>query len=133
MTVFNIKDLHSKRLKWVERIKRPTRTNGWPDELHAKASDYASNRHDTYIAKMKKGEVKKHSKEILKWIWVAHYEGDKEGYWTAKGDDRFTTDPDKLFNEKKHWVGLTDEELREFDVDFIEAKLMIAKLKERNT
>ena len=68
----------------------------YDDELHAKASDYASNRHDTYIAEMKKGEVKKHSKEILNWIWVAHYEGYKEGYWTATGNDRFTTDPDKL-------------------------------------
>jgi len=34
---------------------------------------------------------------------------------------------------QRPWVGLTDEELREFDVDPIEAKLMIAKLKERNT
>ena len=33
---------------------------------------------------------------------------------------------------KGAWVGLTDEELREFDVDPIEAKLMIAKLKEKN-
>ena len=72
----------------------------YDDELHAKASDYASNRHDTYIAKMKKGEVKKHSKDILNWIWVAHYEGYKEGYWAATGDDRFTTDPAKL-KEKK--------------------------------
>ena len=48
------------------------------------------------IAKMQKGEVKKHSKDILNWIWVAHYEGYKEGYWTATGNDRFTTDPDKL-------------------------------------
>ena len=48
------------------------------------------------IAKMKKGEVKKHSKDILNWIWVAHYEGYKEGYWTATGNDRFTTDPAKL-------------------------------------
>ena len=37
------------------------------------------------------------------------------------------------FTKQKEWVGLTDEELREFDVDPIEAKLMIAKLKERNT
>ena len=34
---------------------------------------------------------------------------------------------------QRTWVGLTDEELREFDVDPIEAKLMIAKLKEKNT
>jgi hypothetical protein len=33
---------------------------------------------------------------------------------------------------KREWIGLTDEELREFDVDPIEAKLMIAKLKEKN-
>ena len=73
----------------------------YDDELHEKASAYASNRHDTYIAKMKKGEVKKHSKDILNWIWVAHYEGYKEGYWTAKGDDHFTTDPAKL-KEKRN-------------------------------
>ena len=36
------------------------------------------------------------------------------------------------FTKQKEWVGLTDEELREFDVDPIEAKLMIAKLKEKN-
>lgn len=30
-------------------------------------------------------------------------------------------------------LSLTDEEIREFDVDPVEAKLMIAKLKEKNT
>ena len=40
---------------------------------------------------------------------------------------------DKAVNAmSRPWVGLTDEELREFDVDPIEAKLMIAKLKEKN-
>ena len=39
---------------------------------------------------------------------------------------------DVMFAQRT-WVGLTDEELREFDVDPIEAKLMIAKLKEKNT
>jgi hypothetical protein len=34
---------------------------------------------------------------------------------------------------QRQWAGLTDEELREFDVDPVEAKLMIAKLKEKNT
>ena len=123
----------------------------YDDELHEKASAYASNRHDTYIAKMQKGEVKKHSKEILNWIWVAHYEGYKEGYWTAKGDDRFTTDPDKLFNEKKHWVGLTDGEILAVNMSTVTklidepivcdtdhniiqlGKAIEAKLKERNT
>ena len=57
----------------------------YDDELHEKASAYASNRHDTYIAKMQKGEVKKHSKEILNWIWVAHYEGYKEGHMSKDG------------------------------------------------
>ena len=38
-----------------------------------------------------------------------------------------------LAQPQRTWVGLTDEELREFDVDPIEAKLMIAKLKEKNT
>ena len=41
---------------------------------------------------------------------------------------------DKAVNamSKRTWVGLTDEEIREFDVDPVEAKLMIAKLKEKN-
>jgi hypothetical protein len=34
---------------------------------------------------------------------------------------------------QRQWVDLKDEEMREFDVDPIEAKLMIAKLKEKNT
>jgi len=34
---------------------------------------------------------------------------------------------------QRPFVGLTDEEMREFDVDPVEAKLMIAKLKEKNT
>ena len=42
---------------------------------------------------------------------------------------------DKAVNSmsQRTWVDLTDEELREFDVDPIEAKLMIAKLKDKNT
>ena len=65
----------------------------YDDELHAKAGEYASNRRDAYIAQMQKGEVKKNSKDILNWIWVAHYEGYKQGYWKASGNDRYTTDP----------------------------------------
>ena len=34
---------------------------------------------------------------------------------------------------QRTWVDLTDEELSKFDVDPVEAKLMIAKLKEKNT
>ena len=33
---------------------------------------------------------------------------------------------------QRTWVGLTDEEIYEFDVDPVEAKLMLAKLKEKN-
>lgn len=66
------------------------------DELHQLAADYASNRRDGYLAQMQLGEVKKKTKDELNWIWVAHYEGFKEGHWTAMGDDRYTTDPSKL-------------------------------------
>jgi hypothetical protein len=34
---------------------------------------------------------------------------------------------------KREWVGLTDEELSDFDVDPVEAKAMIQRLKEKNT
>ena len=68
----------------------------YDDELHKKASAYASNRKDAYLEKMQLGKVKKKSQDELNWVWAAHYEGYKEGYWAATGDDRFTTDPDKL-------------------------------------
>jgi len=53
----------------------------YDDELHAKASDYASNRRDGYLAQMQLSKVKKKTQDELNWIWVAHYEGYKEGYW----------------------------------------------------
>ena len=54
--------------------------------------------------------------------------------WGTKGKETsMIEDDDDIQEYKKPWVGLTDEELREFDVDPIEAKLMIAKLKEKNT
>ena len=68
----------------------------YDDELHEKAATYASNRKNAYIAKMQQGKVEKHTQDELNWIWAAHYEGYREGYWTAKGDDRYTTDPVKL-------------------------------------
>jgi hypothetical protein len=42
---------------------------------------------------------------------------------------------DKAVNamSQRQWVGLTDEEISQFDVDPIEAKQLIAKLKEKNT
>ena len=68
----------------------------YDDELHKKASDYASNRRDGYLEKMTLGKVENKTQDELNWIWVAHYEGFKEGHWTAMGDDRHTTDPAKL-------------------------------------
>lgn len=38
----------------------------------------------------------------------------------------------KEWEIKRPWVDLTDKELSEFDVDPVEAKKMIAKLKEKN-
>ena len=53
--------------------------------------------------------------------------------WGTKGKETsMIEDDDDIQEYKKPWVGLTDEELREFDVDPIEAKLMIDKLKEKN-
>ena len=57
-------------------------------------------------------------------------EGSVEGYNAVKV---MCGDVQKMLPPQREWVGLTDEELREFDVDPIEAKLMIAKLKEHNT
>ena len=54
---------------------------------------------------------------------------DSEGYNAIKV---MCGDVQKMLPPQRTWVGLTDEELREFDVDPIEAKLMIAKLKEKN-
>lgn len=56
-------------------------------------------------------------------------EGSVEGYNAVKV---MCGDVQKMLPPQREWVGLTDEELREFDVDPIEAKLMIAKLKEKN-
>jgi hypothetical protein len=71
------------------------------DELHEKAATYATNRKNAYVEGMNQGKIEKHTNDELLWIWLAHYEGYREGYWTAKGDDRYTTDPAKL-KEKKH-------------------------------
>ena len=57
----------------------------YDDELHEKASDYASNRKNAYLAQMQLGKVKKKSQDELNWIWVAHYEGYKEGHMSKDG------------------------------------------------
>ena len=52
----------------------------YDDELHEKASAYASNRKDAYLEKMRKKEVEQQTNTQLNWIWVAHYEGFKNGH-----------------------------------------------------
>ena len=54
---------------------------------------------------------------------------DSEGYNAIKV---MCGDVQEMLPPQRTWVGLTDEELRGFDVDPVEAKLMIAKLKEKN-
>ncbi len=36
------------------------------------------------------------SEADLNGLWIAHYEGYREGYWVATGDAKFSTDPAKL-------------------------------------
>jgi len=68
-----------------------------PDELlHIDAARYATNRKNAYIEKMKRGEVDHMNESDLNGKWIAHYEGYREGYWVATGDEKFSTDPDKL-------------------------------------
>jgi hypothetical protein len=45
------------------------------EELHLQAAGYANRRKETYLDYVKKGSAKKLSKEMLGWVWVAHYEG----------------------------------------------------------
>jgi hypothetical protein len=68
-----------------------------PEELlHLDAARYATNRKNAYIEAMKRGEVDHMSEQALNGRWLAHYEGYREGYWVATGDNKFTTDPAKL-------------------------------------
>jgi hypothetical protein len=64
--------------------------------LHTAAGLYATNCKNAYIEKMQRGEVAKKTQDELNWIWVAHYDGYREGYWVATGDSNFSTDPVKL-------------------------------------
>jgi hypothetical protein len=68
----------------------------YDDDLHEKASTYASNRKDVYLEKMKQGDVENKTQDELNWIWLAHYEGYREGFWVATGNTKFSTDPAKL-------------------------------------
>jgi hypothetical protein len=65
------------------------------EQLHLAASSYATNRSDAYAKAVKAGIAKKRTPEQIQGIWLAHYEGYREGYWVATGNE-FTTDPAKL-------------------------------------
>ena len=71
------------------------------DKLHMNAAGYATNRREAYENFMKKGLVDKATPDQLRWVWLAHYEGYREGYWVATGDTRFSTDPGKMSKSKK--------------------------------
>lgn len=65
------------------------------EQLHLAASSYATNRSDAYAKAVKEGIAKKRTPVQIQGIWLAHYEGYREGYWVATGNE-FTTDPAKL-------------------------------------
>jgi hypothetical protein len=68
-----------------------------PSELlHTNAARYASHRKNAYLIAMDKGEVTTLSEEGLNGMWLAHYEGYREGYWVATGDTKYSTDPARL-------------------------------------
>jgi hypothetical protein len=66
------------------------------EEIHNNSSRYANNRKRAYVEAMNKGEVPHMTQDALNGIWLAHYEGYREGYWVATGDTKFSTDPVKL-------------------------------------
>ena len=65
------------------------------EQLHLDASAYATNRKNAYLELLKQGVAIKRTLEQMQGIWLAHYEGYREGYWVATGNE-FTTDPAKL-------------------------------------
>jgi hypothetical protein len=68
-----------------------------PSELlHTDAARYANNRKEAYVEAMNRSDVENKTQDELNWIWLAHYEGYREGYWVATGDAKFSTDPAKL-------------------------------------
>ena len=69
------------------------------EQLHLAASAYATYRGNLYLGAAKEGIAIKRTPVQIQGIWLAHYEGYREGYWVATGNE-FTTDPAKL-KEKK--------------------------------
>lgn len=64
--------------------------------LHKDAARYATNRKVAYLEAMAGGRADNMSEDSLNGRWLAHYEGYREGYWSAVGDTKFSTDPTKL-------------------------------------
>ncbi len=57
------------------------------EELHLQAAAYANKRKEAYLDYVKKGKgsAKKLSKEMIGWIWVAHYEAYRDAI-QARGE-----------------------------------------------
>ena len=72
-----------------------TRELSETEQLHLAASSYATNRRVSYDEAVKEGIAKKRTPVQMQGIWLAHYEGYREGYWVATGNE-FATDPAKL-------------------------------------
>jgi hypothetical protein len=79
----------------IQQAVNITRELSAEEQLHLAASSYATNRKDAYAEYAKKGNAIKRTPEQIQGIWLAHYEGYREGYWVATGNE-FTTDPAKL-------------------------------------
>ena len=65
------------------------------EQLHLAAAAYATYRGNLYLEAAKEGIAIKRTPEQRQGIWLAHYEGYREGYWVATGNE-FATDPAKL-------------------------------------
>ena len=65
------------------------------EQLHLNAAAYATYRKNLYLEAMKEDIAIKRTLEQMQGIWLAHYEGYREGYWVATGNE-FATDPAKL-------------------------------------
>lgn len=72
--------------------------------LHINAATYANNRKKSYVDAMKRGAVEYMNKDILDGRWLAHYDGYREGYWIATGNNKFSTDPtnERALKEKNY-------------------------------
>jgi hypothetical protein len=88
----NIKKSYKLSVQTAVNIQRELSSE---EQLHLAASSYATNRKDAYAEYAKKGNAIKRTPVQIQGIWLAHYEGYREGYWVATGNE-FTTDPAKL-------------------------------------